>query len=321
MRKSIKMTLFAGGAILAAGGAQACGEVSITEMDWGSSIVVTNVAKFLMEKGYGCTVETVPSSTVPAVTSLAETGEPDIVTELWLNGAVGLQKLLDEGKVEQTAWILSDGGVEGWWIPKYLADEHPELTEIDAILADPAAVGGVFNSCPEGWGCQVSNEFYSKAYDFEGHGMEFFQHGSGETLATSIAAAYENQEPWFGYYWAPTSVLGKYPMVLVDQGPADEAIHACASDKDCNDYAKSGWPASPVATIVVGDLKDREPEVYELMKNVSFSNEQMNSVLAWQEDNNATGEEAAVYFLTNYQDVWSGWINDAAKENLAAILN
>jgi glycine betaine/proline transport system substrate-binding protein len=37
-----------------------CGEVSITEMDWASSAVVTAVASFLMEQGYGCTVQKVP---------------------------------------------------------------------------------------------------------------------------------------------------------------------------------------------------------------------------------------------------------------------
>ena len=49
-------------------------------------------------------------------------------------------------------------------------------------------------------------------------GIENFVHGSGETLAASIASAYENKEPWFGFYWGPTSVLGKYPMTLVEMG-------------------------------------------------------------------------------------------------------
>jgi glycine betaine/proline transport system substrate-binding protein len=62
-----------------------CGEVSITEMNWASAQVVTAVSAFLMEQGYGCDVTVVPSDTVPAVTSVAENGEPDIVTELWLN--------------------------------------------------------------------------------------------------------------------------------------------------------------------------------------------------------------------------------------------
>jgi len=46
--------------------------------------------------------------------------------------------------------------------------------------------------------------------------------GSGETLQTSIAAAYDEKAPWFGYYWAPTAVLGKYPMVKVEV-PEDNA--------------------------------------------------------------------------------------------------
>ena len=52
----------------AAGSAQAsdCGEISITEMDWGSAIIVTQVAKFLLEQGYGCTVQIVPSASTPA---------------------------------------------------------------------------------------------------------------------------------------------------------------------------------------------------------------------------------------------------------------
>ena len=41
-----------------------CGEVSMTEMNWPSSQVITHTAKFLMEQGYGCTVTTVPSATV-----------------------------------------------------------------------------------------------------------------------------------------------------------------------------------------------------------------------------------------------------------------
>ena len=53
-----------------------CGEVSITEMNWASSQIITEVAKFLMEQGYGCSVEKVPSATTTAVASLAETAEP-----------------------------------------------------------------------------------------------------------------------------------------------------------------------------------------------------------------------------------------------------
>ncbi len=77
-----------------------CGEVSITQMNWASSAIVTEVSKFIMANGYGCDVTGVPSDTIPAVTSVAETGEPDIVTELWLNSAPAYSKLEKQGKVK-----------------------------------------------------------------------------------------------------------------------------------------------------------------------------------------------------------------------------
>jgi glycine betaine/proline transport system substrate-binding protein len=47
----------------------------------------------------------------------------------------------------------------------------------------------------------------------------------------------------------------------------------------------------------------------------------MGEVLAWRLDNNASYDEAAVYFLTSYKDTWSSWLSDEAKAKLAAILN
>jgi glycine betaine/proline transport system substrate-binding protein len=46
----------------------------------------------------------------------------------------------------------------------------------------------------------------------------------------------------------------------------------------------------------------------------------MGEVLAWRLDNNASYDEAAVHFLVNNADVWSSWLNDEAKDKLAAIL-
>jgi glycine betaine/proline transport system substrate-binding protein len=298
-----------------------CGEVSIAEMNWASSEVVTNVEKFLMEQGYGCTVKVVPSDTVPAVTSLAENNEPDTVSELWVNSAGdAYQKLKAQGKVKELGMVLAPGGVEGWWVPDYLAEAHPELKTIEGVLANPDLVGGTFNNCPDGWGCRIVNDNLAPAFDLEGHGFEIFNHGSGETLATSMASAYENQEPWFGYYWAPTALLGKYNMVSVDLGPYDAEGFAADQNPDNPDPKSSSFPAAPVVTVVTADFAERAPEIAELLGEVSFDVDDMNAVLAWKDQNNASGEEAAVYYLTNYKDKWSAWLSDAAREKLNAVL-
>ena len=324
----MRMKLVSAAAITAAGlsattalaDGHGCGEVSITQMDWASAAVVTSVAEFLMTQGYGCDVTVVPTTTVPAITSVAETGEPDIITELWTSYTEVYNELVAAGKLVEMSKVLSDGGVEAWWIPAYLAEAHPELTTIEGIKANPELVGGRFHDCPTGWGCDVTNFNNFKAAGLDEAGIERFQHGSGETLAADMAAAYESEAPWFGYYWAPTSVLGKYPMVQVTTAPHNPEAHLCNGTEDCATPTLSAYPAANVVTAVTTTFSDREPAIAEFLSNMSFTNAQMGEVLAWQEDNNASNEEAAVYFLTSYSDVWSGWISEDAKGNLSALL-
>ena len=172
--------------------AEDCGEVTITEMNWASSAVITEVAKFIMENGYGCTVQKVPSSTTPSLVSVAETGKPDIVTELWINGAPAYNELQDAGKITTSADVLSDGGLEGWWVPRYMVDANPELATLEGVLANVDLLGGRFHNCPDGWACKNTNADLARNFGLEEAGFEIFVHGSGETLATSIGAAYEN---------------------------------------------------------------------------------------------------------------------------------
>jgi glycine betaine/proline transport system substrate-binding protein len=298
-----------------------CGEVTITQMNWDSAAIVTQVSKFLMEQGYGCDVTAVPSDTTPAMASLSENNEPDIVTELWVNSAGGAYtKLLEDGRIEELGSVLDPGGVEGWWLPTYLVDAHPELATIQGVMDNPELVGGMFNNCPDGWGCRLVNDNLIRAFNLEESGIEVFNHGSGETLATSMASAYQNEEPWFGYYWGPTTPLGMFDMTSVDLGAYDEAAHQANQNADTPDPKASAFPAAPVLTIVTKDFMETHPDIAALMGNVTFKTDTMSQILAWKEENNASNEEAAVYFLTTSPDTWSGWINDTAREKLSALL-
>ena len=299
----------------------ACGDVSITEMNWASAQVVTSVASFIMEQGYGCDVSVIPSDTVPAVTSVAENGEPDIVTELWLNSAgesyLSLEK---EGKIERLAKVLDPGGIEGWWIPTYLAEKHPELKTIEGIMENPELVGSSFNNCPDGWGCRVVSDNLVRALNLEDSGITVFNHGSGETLASSMASAVQDEQPWFGYYWGPTVPLGKYDMTRVNLGEYKAEVHQKNQTANADNPGVSEFPAATILTSVTTDFKDREPEVTEMLRKMTFKTETMSAILAWMDSNNASGEEAAVYYLSNNRDEWSSWLNDDARMKLAAIL-
>jgi len=287
----------------AAMAADDCGEISIAEMNWASAGITVAISNFLLEQGYGCDVTVVPSDTTPAVTSLSENNEPDIVPELWTNSTgEAYDKLKEAGRVIELTSVLEPGGVEGWWIPTYLAEEHPELTTIEGVMANPELVGGMFNNCPDGWGCRIANDNLIRAYGLDEAGIEIFNHGSGETLATSMASAYQSEEPWFGYYWGPTTPLGKFDMTKVDLGDFDAEAHASNQNADTETPGKTSFPDAPVLTVVTKDFAEANPEVAEFMSNVTFKTDEMSALIAWKDENNATNEEAAVYFLQNNKD-------------------
>ncbi len=62
-----------------------CGSVTIASMNWQSAEVLSNLDKFILNEGYGCSAEITIGDTVPTITSMAEKGQPDIAPEAWID--------------------------------------------------------------------------------------------------------------------------------------------------------------------------------------------------------------------------------------------
>lgn len=303
--------------------ASACGDVSVGAMGWASGEAFAALIGFVLEQGYGCNVTIVPTDTVPAVTSLAENGKPDIVPEVWVNSAPVYKTLEAEGKVITASNAFAAGGEEGWWISSAAVEAHPELATIEGVLANPELVGGRFNNCPVGWGCRVVNDALKVVFDLEGKGIEVFDHGSGANLGASIAAADEAGTPWFGYYWGPTAVLGKYDLTKVKLGAVDPAQHAINQNPEADPatFGVSDFPAAPVVNAITATLAEREPEVAAFVKNFDLPNPVISTMLAWAEENGASADEAAAWLLTNNTDAILGWMSEDAAKKISALLN
>ena len=82
-------------------------------------------------------------------------------------------------------------------------------------------------------------------------------------------------------------------MVQVALGTHDPAQQACNSDVDCATPAVQNWPRSVVTTVVTDTFEASHPAEADMMRNLSFTNAMMNGLLAWQDENKATGDEAA----------------------------
>lgn len=317
---------------LLAGGAHAdCGDITIASMNWQSAELLASLDQFILNEGYGCNVEIAAGDTVPSITSLVEKGKPEIVPEAWVDLMPEVVSAgLKDDKIVELSRSLSDGGQQGWFIPRYMLDEHPNLNRIEEILAHPelfpspedSSKGAVYNG-PAGWGGTVITTQLAKAFDIEGRNFTLVDTGSAAGLDGSIARAYEQKAPWLGFYWSPTSLLGKYDMVPVDFGvPNDmEEWRRCTSVADCPDPRPNAFPVDNVFTLVSRKFADgADPAVIDYLTRRSWTNDTVNKMMAWMTDNQATGEDGAREFLRTNEAMWTPWVSPEAAEKIKGAL-
>ena len=330
--KKLKTILFS--ALLAFGMtsfANACGKLVIAEQNWASAELMANVDKIILEEGYGCDVELVPGATMPTFTSMNDKGTPDMNPEQWANAVyTPLKKAVSEKRLIIANKAPITGLGEGWWLNPAALEKHPELKGMTAMQIlerpdlfpdkeDPSK--GAFMGCPAGWGCQLANANLYRAFEMEKKGWKLIDPGSAAGLDGSIAKASDSNEPWFGYYWNPTSMVGKYNLQPVDFGVPfagrdnwDNCI--TLAEQDCADPKPTAWTKSEVNSIVSANFaKTGGKDVLSYVEKRTYPGTVMNGMLVYMADNQAKGSDAAVEFLIKHEDIWTKWVSsDAAKK-------
>jgi glycine betaine/proline transport system substrate-binding protein len=317
----------------AAQDAVSCGTdrtIDIAEMGWPSAAALAHIHAIILERGFGCSAEIVTGDTVPTSASMLTRGAPAMAPELWTSTIEeAWERGIEDGVVVQLGDAITDGTVEGWFIPRYVQEAHPELTTAEAVLARPDLFPdpedgskGRLYSCPPGWACEKSTSALYEALDMDSKGWTLFSPGSGGALDASIARAFTREEPILFYYWGPSSILGKYDAVQLDLGPVDEETYACNTDSDCTDApGVTAYPASPAVIGVASWLPEEAPAVAEYLGKAGLSNAQISALLVYGDENNADAAETAQNFLKTEQDLWTSWVPAEVAEKVLATLD
>lgn len=303
--------------------AASCGKVTIADMNWASASMIANIDATVLT-AMGCEVELVAGSTMPTFTSMNETGKPDVAPELWANAFVDLlDSAIDAGRLHLGTSAPITGVGEGWFILPHTLDANPELTSVAAVLARPDLFDGKFYGCPAGWGCQLVNNNLFKAYGMADLGWELVDPGSAAGLDGSIAKASSQGEGWFGYYWNPTALVGKFGMIQVPWDlpyAGDDAWVGCIALAECADPQPSAWIHSRVATVISDRLhRYGGPEVVAYFSARVIPAAELNAELVWMDENSATGADTAAHFLAT-NSLWESWVSaDVAAAVKAAL--
>jgi glycine betaine/proline transport system substrate-binding protein len=309
-----------------------CGDIKIAEMTWASAQLMANIDKIVLGEGYGCSASIVPGDTNPTFASMNTKGVPDIAPEMWINAVrEPLKKAVAAGKINIANDAPITGLGEGWWLDPTTAKKHPELKTVLDVLKHPEIFPdkedpskGAFHTCPAGWGCQIANANLFKGFEMETKGWKAINPGSGAGLDGSIAKAVGQGKPWFGYYWAPTAIIGKYNLVPLDFGVpyvGDEHWNNCITKSDCVSPKASSWTESAVNTITSKTFNDSaNDEIKTYLKNRVLPSSAVNAMLVYMDDNQASGADAALEFFIKYPELWQSWVSPEVADKIKTSL-
>ena len=306
------------------------------ELDWESAQVATWIARNVLEAGFGCETTAIPGTIVPLYQG-AIRGDVDVIMEVWTdNTPTQWTDAFAEGVVEH-AGVAFDDAVQGWYVPRYLVEGDPErgidpaapdlrsvfdIPRYKELFRDPERPDkGRFYNCVVGWQCELVNGVKLHAYGLDDD-LTNFKAGTGVALAAELEGAYRRGDPWLGYYWGPTWVLGQLDLYMLAEPPfSQECWDAFTALVDRPEEAEVAC-AYPTSTAVVGIgsrfIEDAPGQVRAFLDAYHGNSAMLSRALAYMHVNDATPEEAARNFLATEPDVWRQWLERQTADRVAA---
>ncbi|WP_245157164.1 ABC transporter substrate-binding protein [Anaerovorax sp. IOR16] len=286
--------------------------ISFADVGWDSIKLNNALAGLVAEEVFGYTWQETPGSTPISHEALIKS-EVDIHMEEWTNNIPSYAPDLEEGKFTELG-INFDDNYQGFYIPRYVADEYPDLNSVQdlaeypELFPDPedSSLGIIYGGVT-GW---EITEIMAKKVELYGLDKfyNYFESGSDAILSAAMTSAWDKQEPIVAYYWEPTWLLGKYDFVLLD----DEAYDA--------EKFQTGYGACPAVTVTIAvsnDFAATNPEYCEFLSRFKMSSAVISETLAYMNETNADYEEAAKWLLSEaHPELIEEWLDEEQATEL-----
>ena len=290
--------------------------IVFSDLNWTSSEIQVRAAAYIVEHGYGYPTELIAGDTVSLFQGLIN-GDTHVTMEIWPGQQPWIDDLEDPSIIEFLGDSL-DTNWEGWVVPQYVKDANPGLVSVSDlpdymelfVTADSRGKAR-FIDCVPGWACEQANGNKVIAYGLEDV-LELVKPGSGAALFEDLESTYNRGEPWLGYIWGPTKPTATLDLYRLEEPEWTE---------ECwNSHQGCAYPDSEVRIAVFHTLLNDAPDVVEFLRAWDFSAAVQVESEIWLSDNNATPDEAAIWYLSNNPDVWGAYVPaDVAERVLAAL--
>ncbi len=260
------------------------------------------VITYLLEKKLGYTVEKKELAEQISWEGF-EKGDVDVIVENW--GHEDLKKtFIQDRKVAVEAGPTGNKGVIGWYIPKWMADRYPGITDYRNLnryaslfkTSESGDKGQLLFGDPS----YVSNEeALIKNLKLN---LKVVVGGSEAALIESATQAQRQRKPLLFYFWNPHWLFSRVDLVRINLPPHTDGCDADPKKVAC-DYAELD-----LDKIVSRRFADGGGKAYELVRNFSWTNEAQNAVANDITNNGMSAEEAAGKWVEANESVWTSWM-------------
>lgn len=287
----------------AAGGTKS---VTLSVQTWVGAQANVAVAKYVLEHELGYRVDTVQVDEIPAWDALSQ-GRVDAILEDWGHPDQE-QRYIEDKKTITAGGPNGVIGHIGWYVPKYWADEHPDVTNWKNLnkYADElrTSESGDKGQLMDGSPSYVTNDkALVKNLNLD-HEVVFT--GSEAAQITQIKQFAKDKKPFLTYWYEPQWLFKKVPMVEVE---LPEYTEECAA-RGAKDPASvdCAYPTTPLQKFFNTDFVNSGGDAAKFLKNFTWTKDRQNDVSEMMASKGLTADEAAKRWVEENPDVWRVWL-------------
>jgi glycine betaine/proline transport system substrate-binding protein len=238
----------------------------------------------------------------------------DANLEVWPSGhASDIKTYITTKQSVVNGGLIGPTGHIGWFIPKWIADAHPEYTSWVGLKT--AAAADYFKTAETGdKGQFLLGDPSYVSYDADiiknlDLPFKVVQSGSEATLITSIATSIQDKKPLLFYFYTPQWANAKYPLVTVKLPAITAACTASAAGQGKDGKYACDYPTDHLMKAISAKLQTKNPAAFDFLKKMKWTDNDQNTVTRYKNEDGMTMEAAAQKWVDGNESVWKAWLS------------
>jgi len=281
-----------------------CGKVVLNEQAWAGSTANTYIAKAVLEEDLGCDVEVTKITEIPVFQAMAD-GKVDAVLEDWQHTDEYAKYIDKAGTVVQGGPLGVEGHI-GWFIPKFVMDDHPEFATWEGLKGKEDVFNNEFLGGDPSY-VQKDKELI-KALGLD---LKHVTAGAEPAQVARWSQAYKQKKPVLFYWYTPQYLNQEYDLAEVKLPPRTDA------NKDCKDDAKEGgdpnqykceYDVTIINKLFSKKFADSGSPAYDMLKKMKLTNDDQELVAKAIAGDKQDPEEAGADWVKDNRDKVDQWL-------------